>query len=311
MSIFLEHIKQLSGDSLFPLKLEVIRRSTIATTVQSRILECIVKEEQQEAKVKKVPSAAGECMAAHGSNDLVDDRQCQRGVCCQLSDDTTQHLRASAGGRRAGESTLGTGKAEVPQKARMIRRGIGQPLSRSVACKTWHAEPAVCAHSDDKLRQRAGRGHFWWTCLDCGSRWERLEAQQDRQINAPSSSSHADEAAGSTVTVVNTSSKVAYPKILPAPRYRPDLSDLKLKEEKSPEKSTWPGHVTVREMMINDDRCQSAAGGAFAHEDSGTNPGRISEGRAQEEPAKRGASIRHHQSSLRFAQARRTTRGPM
>ena len=130
----------------------------------------------------------------------------------------------------------------------MIRRGIGQPLSRSVACKTWHAEPAACAHSDDKLRQRAGRGHFWWTCLDCGSRWERLEAQQDRQINAPSSSSHADEAAGSTVTVINTSSKVAYPKILPAPRYRPDLSDLKLKEEKSPEKSTWPRHVTVREM---------------------------------------------------------------
>ena len=53
MSIFLEHIKQLSGDSLFPLKLEEIRRSTIAITMQSRILECIVKEEQQEAKVKK------------------------------------------------------------------------------------------------------------------------------------------------------------------------------------------------------------------------------------------------------------------
>ncbi|CAK8993884.1 unnamed protein product [Durusdinium trenchii] len=230
--------------------------STIAITMQSRILECIVKEEQQEAKVKK-ESKKPLLSTQQRVNAwqrmvrmilwMIGNANVEYAANYLMTRHSISELQHEADEREKARLELERQKA---QKARMIRRGIGQPLSRSVACKTWHAEPAACAHSDDKLRQRAGRGHFWWTCLDCGSRWERLEAQQDRQINAPSSSSHADEAAGSTVTVINTSSKVAYPKILPAPRYRPDLSDLKLKEEKSPEKSTWPRHVTVREMMM-------------------------------------------------------------
>ncbi|CAK9075796.1 Uncharacterized protein SCF082_LOCUS36656 [Durusdinium trenchii] len=237
-------------------RLAFLHRSTIAITMQSRILECIVKEEQQEAKVKK-ESKKPLLSTQQRVNAwqrmvrmilwMIGNANVEYAANYLMTRHSISELQHEADEREKARLELERQKA---QKARMIRRGIGQPLSRSVACKTWHAEPAACAHSDDKLRQRAGRGHFWWTCLDCGSRWERLEAQQDRQINAPSSSSHADEAAGSTVTVINTSSKVAYPKILPAPRYRPDLSDLKLKEEKSPEKSTWPRHVTVREMMM-------------------------------------------------------------
>ena len=129
------------------------------------------------------------------------------------------------------------------QKNRVIRRGIGQPLSRSVACKTWQFEPAKCVHPDDHLRQRAGRGHFWWTCLACGSRWERLEASADKAINQPEASSSSGQVASQVVTVKSTST-TACPQVLPAPRYRPDLSDLTCQEE-----STKP-RKTIKDFLM-------------------------------------------------------------
>ena len=51
-----------------------------------------------------------------------------------------------------------------------VRMGIGKPLSRSVAQKSWQRDPDSCPHPEDQLRHRAGRGHFWYTCLGCGSR---------------------------------------------------------------------------------------------------------------------------------------------
>jgi hypothetical protein len=137
-----------------------------------------------------------------------------------------------------------------------VRRGIGRPLTRSTACKTWRFEPSKCPHEEDQLRQRAGGGHHWWTCLACGARWERLESAADvienAKLNQPkgsASSSQAAQAPMSTTVTVSTSSTVAYPQILPAPRYRPDLSHLELVEQQV----TPPGTSIVRtikaEMM--------------------------------------------------------------
>eukprot|EP00435_Cladocopium_sp_Y103_P054062 s621_g17.t1 len=49
------------------------------------------------------------------------------------------------------------GKAKPPadqKKTAKVRRGIGQPLPRSKACKDWPKEPLDCAHEEDQLRQR-------------------------------------------------------------------------------------------------------------------------------------------------------------
>eukprot|EP00913_Durusdinium_trenchii_P021790 g20473.t1 len=109
-----------------------------------------------------------------------------------------------------------------------VRMGIGKPLSRSVAQKSWQRDPDSCPHPEDQLRHRAGRGHFWYTCLGCGSRWERLQLPED-----PAASS------SSSTQIVKTpprKSTQGYPKKLPAPRYRPDLGNyhinVKTQEEK-------------------------------------------------------------------------------
>lgn len=110
-----------------------------------------------------------------------------------------------------------------------IRRGIGPPLPRSTACKTWSKEPSECVHPEDHLRQRSSKGHFWWTCLMCGSRWVRLECDADFNENQKA---HGNQTRGSTTepVMVTTSSTVAYPKQLPPPRSRPDLPTLNLVE---------------------------------------------------------------------------------
>ena len=72
------------------------------------------------------------------------------------------------------------------------------------------------------MRCRANPRQRWWTCIQCGARWERLEAD-------PSLSSSATEVpqmpeAKSLQTVVGT-----YPEFLPAPRSKPEQGDIKLK----------------------------------------------------------------------------------
>ncbi|CAK9082163.1 Leucyl/phenylalanyl-tRNA--protein transferase, partial [Durusdinium trenchii] len=108
-----------------------------------------------------------------------------------------------------------------------IRRGIGQELKRSSACKTWRFEPQDCAHEEDQLRQRAGRGQHWWTCLACGSRWERLEWAEDKAFNTGAQSSTDPPP---TTLEVFKPSKVAYPKTLPAPRHSQGIPALQLEE---------------------------------------------------------------------------------
>lgn len=124
-------------------------------------------------------------------------------------------------------------KSLVPaesKKTAKVRRGIGQPLPRSKACKSWPKEPLDCAHEESQLRQRGSKDSFWWTCLQCGSRWQRVEWEPDMELNAGAASS--GEYRGSAGTEkIQTSSKVAYPSRLPPPRSRPNLTTLVVEEE--------------------------------------------------------------------------------
>ena len=82
------------------------------------------------------------------------------------------------------------GKTPADQKkTSKVRRGIGQPLPRPKACKDWPKEPLQCAHEEDQLRQRGSKDSYWWTCLQCGSRWQRLEWEPDHEISAGAASS--------------------------------------------------------------------------------------------------------------------------
>ena len=124
-------------------------------------------------------------------------------------------------------------KAKELKDATKIRRGIGQPLPRSTASKTWPCEPSECAHEEDQLRQRGAKNSFWWTCLNCGSRWERLEWAPDQEINSGKgvASSSKETTGASRSTTVTASSSVAYPGRLPPPRSRPELATLVIEDK--------------------------------------------------------------------------------
>ena len=75
------------------------------------------------------------------------------------------------------------------KKSNMVRpMAKGQPLPRSKAGKP-RMEPEDCPHAEDRLQARGGRsgeGSFLWlTCLDCGSRWTRLDSEGRQMMAAP------------------------------------------------------------------------------------------------------------------------------
>ena len=55
----------------------------------------------------------------------------------------------------------------------------GKPIARSKT-KKWRTEPDDCLHPPHMMSNpRGGRaGHVWWTCEECGSRWERVHHSQ-------------------------------------------------------------------------------------------------------------------------------------
>jgi hypothetical protein len=134
----------------------------------------------------------------------------------------------------------GTIVTSVPQAAKQskkdaqtetkVRRGIGRPLPRSTASKEWQFEPSACVHSEDLLRQRGSKNNFWWTCLGCGSRWQRLEWEMDQQENSKGRAGSSTDPAKSPQKTLQTSSSVAYPARLPPPRSRPDLKALLIQD---------------------------------------------------------------------------------
>ena len=120
-----------------------------------------------------------------------------------------------------------TSKKQSKTESR-VRRGIGQPLPRSTASKEWQFEPSTCAHAEEMLRQRGSKQMFWWTCLGCGSRWQRLEWEMDHVENTKASSSTDRAKAGEQK--VTAASSATYPARLPPPKSRPDLKALVIQD---------------------------------------------------------------------------------
>eukprot|EP00435_Cladocopium_sp_Y103_P075986 s33_g72.t1 len=107
-------------------------------------------------------------------------------------------------------------------KTEWIPQGIGQPLKRSTTQKYWDKEPEDCQHPAEYLRCRANRGQRWWTCLTCGSRWERLEGDR----TASSTTTVVPETPESAKLMTKTG---AYPQYLPAPKSKPEQGAVQLK----------------------------------------------------------------------------------
>ena len=57
-----------------------------------------------------------------------------------------------------------------------IRQAIGKPLELIPSPEEVKSGGEQLCSRRNYLRHRAGKGHFWHTCLQCGGRWERLEA---------------------------------------------------------------------------------------------------------------------------------------
>jgi hypothetical protein len=59
--------------------------------------------------------------------------------------------------------------------------GIGNPLPTSTTRK-FLVTLAKCLHPASQLIMRAGKGSYWWTCHDCGARWNRVALKSDESV---------------------------------------------------------------------------------------------------------------------------------
>ncbi|CAJ1427953.1 unnamed protein product [Effrenium voratum] len=102
-------------------------------------------------------------------------------------------------------------------KSRKVEEELGAVSQTTMKKQTTKnvSQQVVRQDRQEYLRHRAGRGYFWWTCLQCGSRWERNQLEETTA--GSSSSSHL---------VVEKPLKGSYPEYLPPPRYRTDMNKL-------------------------------------------------------------------------------------
>ena len=110
-------------------------------------------------------------------------------------------------------SSTSTFKGSKKPKDAPINQGLGKLLGRPKAHAKFNKEPSECNHRSDALRCRANSKATWWTCADCGSRWQR--PREDPSTTA-SSNFQVDEQAKK----VKNAQGQEFPKFLPAPRGR-------------------------------------------------------------------------------------------
>ena len=98
-------------------------------------------------------------------------------------------------------------------KEEPINQGLGKPFRRFKAQNKFAKEPEGCNHRPDALRCRANSKATWWTCLDCGSRWQR---PQEDPKKTPSTTFVVNEQADK----IKNARGQEFPRYLPAPRGR-------------------------------------------------------------------------------------------
>ena len=131
----------------------------------------------------------------------------------------TEKLQPSSSSSFKGEA-----KAKKPKDAH-IDQGIGKPLSRSKAHKTFAKEPQDCNHPPDKLRCRANAQFQWWTCTLCGNRWERTSEEVKTPADLPPTSEDAAK--------LRNNRGQEFPQFLPAPRGRLSQGDKFVEMDRS------------------------------------------------------------------------------
>ena len=121
-----------------------------------------------------------------------------------------------------GQSRAGEGAEEDHQGGHRESEGKADAEASRSKAQNWKVNPRNCEHKPEDLKQRGTKDCFWWTCAQCGARWKRLmwEGDKDQAEGTKPPSSSSSMPKGS----------VAYPAVLPPPRSRPDLPNLRVKE---------------------------------------------------------------------------------
>ena len=94
---------------------------------------------------------------------------------------------------------------------------------------------------------------FWWTCLGCGSRWQRLEWEMDQVENAKTCASSSTDRAKVKEQKVTASSSATYPARLPPPKSRPDLKALVIQDAGVPQNLMPPSPTEELDKSPKDD----------------------------------------------------------
>ncbi|CAE7204904.1 unnamed protein product, partial [Symbiodinium pilosum] len=108
-------------------------------------------------------------------------------------------------------SSTSSFKGQKKAKDAPVNQGLGKPLTRSKAHAKFNKEPSECNRRSDALRCRANSKATWWTCTDCGSRWQRPEED-------PSSTATTSFQVDEKAKKVKNAQGQEFPKFLPAPR---------------------------------------------------------------------------------------------
>ena len=102
----------------------------------------------------------------------------------------TMRERIAEQARRAYEKAAGAGakvtktetKAPTKKSANAEATQVGKPLPRSTT-KNWIFDPEMRPHA--RLEPRGNKNMLWFTCLKCGSRWERVALVVDHSVSTP------------------------------------------------------------------------------------------------------------------------------
>ncbi|MFM7990497.1 MAG: hypothetical protein ACKPKO_65380, partial [Candidatus Fonsibacter sp.] len=92
---------------------------------------------------------------------------------------TMVHLEMAVGlfspeAKQDAKHNKGSDPREPRQPTRVINGEIlGKPLNPTKSDRIDGIDPTICNHPENRMKRRGRAGMSWWTCLSCGSRWER------------------------------------------------------------------------------------------------------------------------------------------
>ena len=125
----------------------------------------------------------------------------------RIAEEKYEEYKRAAGSSRSSDKVFTTNLRKLNRQSQTgnMPMAKGRALPRSTTSR-FSLDPEVCSHAEEDLSNpRGGRGNLkWFTCLKCGSRWERVES------NTTTQSTESDPTSSpSTSPSVNLSPSVA------------------------------------------------------------------------------------------------------